>query len=224
MEDLFSKQQESPRAAQLKRELERRSNDTIRVRNITNEDFIVRWGGYAFIVPGKDRDRGQGKGEAVLPRYIATNYVKHMADKILQQELLDAVKNENKRRLESGMAAMNKWEEEYVFSQPFNINNVDLRRKVIQQLWLGIEEEYGMDLQPDDLSSHKRDPRSPDEQILAELERPVKKQYADMPAPIPSNDPILAQVPQTNSAIPEIEGHDGEPDEEDDSSLPDIQP
>jgi len=61
----------------IKRELQRKSLDSIKVLNITSEDYIVYWDKYPHRVPANS--------SAVLPRYIATKYVKEMTDKMQQE-------------------------------------------------------------------------------------------------------------------------------------------
>lgn len=165
----------SPQSAATQRELERKSNDRIRIYNPTDQDFTIYYGGSGFLVPSKNTDNGRGKGQSVVQRFIAVNYIKHMTDKILSKKTSEAVASENERRINSGMATMTVHTEQPEFELRYNINNPEARKEVIRQLWLGIEEEYGMD-QPIIQPLEKRDNRTVDEQLLDELDKPVKPQ------------------------------------------------
>src|SRR5437879_1623530 len=128
MDDIFNTgpQYSQQQIANLQ-ELERRSNDRIRVYNPTADDYVVYWGGAGFRVPNRNKDLGHGNGQAVVMRYVAENYVKHMADKILGQRMVAAILAENKRRESIGMATMNHWEDRLHFDTQFRIDNPQLR-------------------------------------------------------------------------------------------------
>jgi len=125
-------------------ELERRSNDLLRVYNPMDEDAVVIWdlrsGGKIFRVPAKQ--------EAVFPRYISEKYIKEMYDKILNDKAHDAIVKENKRRIDAGMAAMDKTfktNEQMVFEQKFYNPNNEEAKKIISLLYVGVETQYGVD-------------------------------------------------------------------------------
>lgn len=165
----------TPAQAKTLKEMARMSNDRIRVYNPTDEDFIVRWDGGGFMVPSKNRDIGQGKGQAVHPRYICVKFVRELTDKILGGQRVAAILLENERRITTGMAKMNHFEDRVQFETMFREDNPEKRGKLIALLWLGIEEQYGLDVQMQGEDLQKKDPRSIDEQILANLEKPAKK-------------------------------------------------
>ena len=125
-------------------ELERRSNDLLRVYNPFDEDQITVWdkrsGGKIFRVPAKQ--------EAVLIRYIGEKYIKEMYDKILNDKARDAILKENERRISVGMAAMDKTfktNEQMVFEQKFYNPSNEEAKKIISLLYVGVETEYGID-------------------------------------------------------------------------------
>lgn len=131
-------------------ELQRRSQDRILVHNPTDKDHIERWDrsftNVAYTIPNKDKDNGRGLGNAVIPRYIAENYVRHMMDEILGGKLYDAIRQRNKELKEKGEAQMTKYmggdEETYVFSL-LSTKQQDMR-DLIPTLWVRVDEEYGM--------------------------------------------------------------------------------
>ena len=125
-------------------ELERRSNDLLRIYNPTNERHVVEW----------DRKNGtklfpvEPKEEAVYPRYIAEKYIREMFDKITISEADGAVRKENERRIKAGMAAMDKTlktGEQEQFESQFYIGKDDKAREIIALLYMGVETEFGVD-------------------------------------------------------------------------------
>ncbi len=161
------------------REMARRANDRIRVYNFNKEDFKVMWDSFIWTVPGKDTDSGQGKGQAILPRYVAENYVKHFTDFELGKIRDQAIKGENQRLIEKGNRPMAiDSSERLQFETQYSLDNVERRREVIKQIWLGIEEEYGME-QTEAMQPKVPDQKTIDQRLLDELDRPAK--------PLPTN-------------------------------------
>lgn len=125
-------------------ELERRSNDLLRVYNPMDTDYVVVWD----LRSGGNRFRVPAKGEAVLVRYIAEKYVKEMYEKILNDKAREAILKENERRVKAGMSEMDKTfktNEQMVFEQKFYKPSNEESRKIISLLYVGLETEYGVD-------------------------------------------------------------------------------
>ena len=125
-------------------ELERRSNDLLRVYNPLAEDVVVEWdrrgGVKLFRVPAKS--------EEVLIRYIGEKYIKEMFDKITMDKAHDAILKENQRRVKSGMAEMDKTQrtgEQMQFESKFYNPSDEEAKKIISILYVGLEREYGVD-------------------------------------------------------------------------------
>lgn len=173
-------------------EMERKAQDRIRVYNPTEEDTTVIWGGLGFVIPAKNKDLGHGRGQQILPRYIAKKYCIEMTTKILGQRLTKAVQDANQLRAERGQPKMNHWEERLNFEAPFRTDNPEARRAILPLLWLGIEEEFGMDVVSNN-QTDRRDPRSIDEQMLASLDRPARK-IEDTELPTVATQPDQAKV------------------------------
>lgn len=129
-----------------KGELERRSQDRILVHNVLDIDWIERWGGIPFIVPAYNKDNGRGLGNAILPRYIAENYIKHILDKIMGDKLIKAINERNEVLKGKGEAQMEKWigGQEETFAMQLTANRPQEIRDLIPQLWIRTDEEYGM--------------------------------------------------------------------------------
>lgn len=159
----------SPRAEAVKKELARKANDTIRVRNITDEAFMAQWDGYQFNVPSGKEDIGHGKGEQLLPRYIALNYVKHMTDKILTQTADEHVAKINAKRKTRGQPSLNPQERE-VEETPFRTDNAEKREPIIRQLWVGVEKEFGLEAVPE-RPTKTTDRRPIEERVIESIER-----------------------------------------------------
>ena len=142
----------------VKRELERSSQDQIKVYNTTEKEWVEYWTGYGFRVPAN--------GDAVMPRYVAKKYVKNMTDHLITKESEDKVEAENKRRTHSGQKLMDAQERELF---DLKTNDEALRRKYIKQLWGGVDKEFGADT-PATEAGKRPDPRPLDEQLIDEVE------------------------------------------------------
>lgn len=116
----------------LKRELERRSQDTIIVFNPTRQTRKVIWNRFIHVVKPQE--------EAVLPRYIAEKYVREMVDFLILDKNSERVKIENERRIRAGMKVMDAQERE-VFD--WRTNNAELRKQYVPMVYRGVAEEYG---------------------------------------------------------------------------------
>ena len=125
-------------------ELERRSNDILRVYNPLDEDYIVEWDKRS----GTKLFRAPKKEESVFIRYIAEKYIREMHTKIIISEADEAVRKENKRRIKAGMAAMDKTlktGEQEQFESKFYVGNDTRSKEIIALLYVGVETEHGVD-------------------------------------------------------------------------------
>lgn len=196
LDELFDdKPRYTPRQMKTIREIERRSQDLIRVLNPTQEDFFLLWNRVRFKVPAITHDEGHGLGQAILPRYLAVNYVKAMVDKILSEAVVKLTKAENERRVKNGMAEMDKHSQQPAFEGQYKINDPSKRSKVIQKIWLGVEQEYGIyDESPD---IQEQPAYRTDEQMVEALNRPAKR----LENPTQQDNPF-ATTPQTAPEAP----------------------
>lgn len=122
-------------------EQERRSGDLLRVYNPTDEDYVIEWDRRG----GTKRFRVKAKGEEVMTRFIAEKYIREMYQKIITEEADVAVLKENQRRVEKGLAEMNKWDEQYRFENPLLNVKSERARQIISLLYVGVESEWGVD-------------------------------------------------------------------------------
>lgn len=153
MSDGFLQPQYSQRWVKQMAEMEREAKDTWLVVNPTDQDFIVWWnkagatGGERWTIPAKNKNMGNGNGQRIVPMYIMLNYVDQMTKFIMIKASDEAVKAENQRRQDAGMAKMNKWEDQPVFeSAPeYSLGNEAKKEEIAMTLVKGIVERYGMD-------------------------------------------------------------------------------
>lgn len=168
MDPLATAPKESAKSQAIKRELARRANDQIKVHNPTSEPYEVMWDGWKFTVPSAKEDNGNGKGNTVLPRYIARNYVIHMSDKLMTKEADDAVSAVNATRKKRGQEPLNKWEDEDKIQTPI-LKNEEKRANCMWQLWIGVTKEYGLENVPEGKRA-PADRRPLAERIIDEIE------------------------------------------------------
>lgn len=184
----------------VRREMERYSRDLIRVANPTESDFDVFNDGYKWTVPNRNRDMGRGKGQQVFPRYLAMTYVTRMTDYLLTKEADEAIEAENKRRVESGLQPMTKYAggEQERFEAPLKTNIPDRRQAIMKQLWLGIEEQYGMDQMKEETII---DTRMNDEELMNSLDFPAKRQAVIQPAAKTKEKETISEINSKKEAL-----------------------
>lgn len=124
------------------REMRRRSNDIIRVKNPTSNDFFVDWDHFIHKIPANST--------ADVPRYIATKYCRDMKDHLINME------NETKhkaimddRKLKGFPDYKSKWEENqetYMGPEYTRTNDYKVSTKIYDELWIGVVYEFGKDV------------------------------------------------------------------------------
>lgn len=127
-------------------ELERRSNDILRVYNPTDEDYVVEYdrrGGVKLF-------RVTAKTETSLIRYIAEKYLREMFRKMQNDKAKNAILEENKRRISKGMSELDKTmktNEQMAFEEKFYNLTDEEARKIMALLYVGVEQKFGVDEQ-----------------------------------------------------------------------------
>lgn len=127
------------------RERIRKSFDKIKVINPFDVPYSTIWDGFHHVVPAH--------GFAILDRFLAEKWLEEQCKRIITETADKAVKAENKRRVENGMAIMDKTRktgEQYEFESPFYANWTTQFANVIKEngLYGGIAQEYGMEYVP----------------------------------------------------------------------------
>lgn len=172
---------EKPSGTFIKRELERKSQDRIRVHNPTSEDYVIYWDSRGFTV--------KAGMDAIFPRYLAEAYIKYMADHILVSKLDEITQSENNKRSAQGQPELDPQQRERLETK-WRSDNPALRMTVIKQLWKGIEERYG-DNYEGFKAAGKADRRSLDEKLLSEIESSSK---ATTTAPVEDLTPTTEDI------------------------------
>lgn len=124
-------------------EIWKRSLDTIRVHNPTDEDFIVwdnkKVAGQSWVIPAQTKDIGKGKGNQDMPRFAANRYISQMVPQLIAQIAQKAWEKEREQYRHD------EWgEKEEHFGQRY-ANDEKLMQDVTQQLFLGVVEKFGTD-------------------------------------------------------------------------------
>lgn len=185
-------------------EAQRRSQDRILVHNPTDQDYIEHWDraftNVAYVIPARTKDNGRGPGNAVLPRYIAENYVIHMCDKIVSEKLYEAIQKRNQDLRSKGESALKKWDsgqgdDELGFARIFLADKPAIMRDIIRQLWVRVDEEYGMNTPALEQFEHKetKDPYEFMYSVLDEKKTGPAKVEQTVSEETPAQQP---QVPQ----------------------------
>lgn len=183
----------------IKREMYRTSLDSIRVYNPTDKDYAVIWDKFKHIIPAKDKDTGYGKGQKVVPRYIANKYVREMKNKMIYesadvrvQELISRATEDMKIKYQSDA-----FERQKLYEMTPSISDPKEIERIYDILWLGIEEKFGIDDAEDEIPNDgKIDTRPIEDQILERMERPAKKREepVDTKYPISSKKKLVSEV------------------------------
>ena len=177
--------QVKPKSTYVK-ELERRSNDLLRVYNPTDEDYVITWDKRE----GAKLFRAKAKEESVFIRYIAEKYLKEMFNKIITDKADKAVREENERRAEKGMEEMSKWKDQFKFESRFYSPDSEEAKKLLAILYVGIDTEYGIDRE------------SPSVEETVDDSKPIFKQamdtvQAEKDAQAPVTTPKTTDEPDT---------------------------
>lgn len=123
---------------EIMKELERKSQDSVKVYNPTPSDFEVKWNGYIWRFPNKSVDSGFGLGCVIVPRYIANHYVKHMTDALILKESEKVLSAARKKY------TGNNWNQEEE-RLALRTNNPSLVEKYARILFKGKVKDFGMD-------------------------------------------------------------------------------
>lgn len=126
------------------KEQRRRSQDLIRVANPTEKDYVLVWEDQKFIIPSKDNDKGWGKGMRVMQRYLAQKYTKELTDKIIMEKG-DKELEERKNKLRDRGDVDPTYNANIQLQYAGRTVDSKTREPIEDTLWMGIEEEFGVD-------------------------------------------------------------------------------
>ena len=151
---------EKPEIEQLRRELKRKSLDTLIIYNPLDEPITTIYEGYRHVAPPKE--------ESTFPRYIAEKLMREYIDRMINEEEQTAVNAENEKRRKRGVEIMNP-EERWTFAtRKLLTDNQEKRMNYMKTIYRGISKEHGLDIQEPE--AVKRDSRTTDEKLLAQLD------------------------------------------------------
>lgn len=164
-----------------RREMYRKSLDTIRIYNPLDHTFRYMYDGFWHQVPA-----GGTKDE---PRYLARHYFKKIAEYMIGQQILkDGEELLKLREKQLGKAFLDKYEEnKEVWDKTPRLDDEKLLKEIRDVVILGVVEEYGLDL-PEEVPAERRanlDFKPLNDQIFDEVDRPVfdevEKEVVDTP-------------------------------------------
>ena len=154
----------NPQIEKVRRELHRKSLDSIVVYNPLEDDFTVVWDKFRHIIPAKS--------ERAFPRYIAMKYIREITDKLIYNEEADKVADANDKRNDRGMPPLTPQErDQYALQYGLTTANEEKRKEIFKTVYVGIGEEYGVDTSAGEVKREKKDTRTFEERMLDEMEK-----------------------------------------------------
>lgn len=129
-----------------KRELQRKSLDTMMVYNPTETEYRVIWDKRIFPVPPKNSNQGYGYGKMQLPRYIADKYAKEMKDVIINKLNVDKSTKMLEDHYAKGREELSKYDENIkIHDKGYRTDDEKRVMEIYDQLILGVVQEYSAD-------------------------------------------------------------------------------
>lgn len=130
-------------------ELERRSQDILRVFNPTDKRIVVKWdigSGVPKVFPVEAAKDGV-PGEGLFPRYIAEKYIRERVSAEIRLGALKAVEDENKRRNKTGQKLLDKTVtgDQLEFESPHYNMNTERWLSIAKKYYGGVVTEFGLD-------------------------------------------------------------------------------
>jgi hypothetical protein len=154
-----------------RREMERKSLDTIRVYNPLDVKFIFKFDGRPFSV--------EAKSEKDFPRYLAAHFFKKICDRMIGEQIVKS--GEELRALRErqlGKTFIDKYEENIeIWNRAPRMDDPDLIKQIRDRVILGLVEEYGYE-EPEESVAEPTKPldfRPMHDQLFNEIEKVVEK-------------------------------------------------
>ena len=183
------------------REMYRKSNDKIRVYNPTDKDYILIWDKFKHLVPNRNKDIGYGKGMKVFERFLAEKYareiknqmINEMADKRLRELEDKLIKAGNSDPLVNANLQLERGN--------YKTDNPELTKKIFSQVWLGVEEEYGLIAEEKTVENDGTlDTRTMEEQLLDTMDKRYTPTITEeLPQSLPTTEESLPAAPKKYS-------------------------
>lgn len=159
-----------------RREMYRKSMDTIRVFNPLEHKFVFYYDSRPFSVPPK--------GTKDFPRYLTNLYFKKIADYMIgQQQIAQGDELKKLREQQLGRSYLDHYEENIeIWDKTPKLDDPDLLKVIRDTVILGLVEEYGYeeDLQAP-TETRKVDFRSLHDQLLDNVDKKVSPEVSTAP-------------------------------------------
>lgn len=151
----------------VRREMERKSLDVIRVYNPLGEPFRFMYDSRWFSVPAK--------GTKDIERFLARHYFHKIAEFIIGQQMLEKGEELLARREKQGQPPfLNKYDEnKAIWDNTPRLDNPELLEKIGDSVILGLVEEYGLDLPEAFEEVTKQSTETLSDQIFKKFDRKV---------------------------------------------------
>lgn len=161
-----------------KRELQRKSLDTLMVANPTDQEYKVIWDKRIFPVPPKHVDMGYGRGKMQLPRYIAEKYAKEMKDFLINQMNKEKSEKMLADHYAKGREELSKHDENLkIHDKGIRTDNETQIAQMYDKLILGVVQEYSADYLDEAVSME--DMRPVEERITERMNRKYEPEVTE---------------------------------------------
>lgn len=180
----------------LHRELYQQAHAIFAVFNPTVHDYRLIFDRRIYTIPNKDHDIGKGKGIEYLSAYLAKKYATEMTNKILQEQAMGLVNEENERRKAAGMALLTKYpgdNPQEIIEAQIGVNDAKTRAPVMKQLILGLIQKAPEDIMLETEKQSENQGIPVDDQIFSSFENTMYSPQSSYTAS-PSVAPDLAQA------------------------------
>jgi hypothetical protein len=172
------------------KEQRRRSQDLIRVANPTEKDFILIWEDQKFVIPNKESDKGWGKGMRVMQRYLAQKYTKEIVDRIIMEKADKELENRKTKLQERGDVDPT-YNANIQLQYAARTDDPKTREPIEDMIWLGIEEEFGVDQEFVEIKPDAPEPmKDPFQRLNAKKYAPDKLKIVE---PIKEIPPVVVE-------------------------------
>jgi hypothetical protein len=116
------------------------------VKNPTDKDFILIYENERFIIPSKYKDIGYGPGQRVMQRYLAERYTTKIVDQLIFGEADQKLEATKEKLIKRGATDIEyNANMELMSVKGMRSDNPDVRKPLEDDIWMGIEEEFGVD-------------------------------------------------------------------------------
>lgn len=173
MDDIDRANRRETEMSLVRREMERKSKDLIRVYNPTDFPFRFTWDSYPQIVPSK--------GYKDMERYLAEVYFRKMSQKLIgEDQLLKGKELLDKRMADFGTGFPDRYiENKEVWDRVPRIDDEKLLDEYSKILIIGLVEEYGIEDVPDrEREIEKKE--TPYDEAYKRMDRKILEPMEDM--------------------------------------------